>query len=185
MCNDQEGAPMTTPAQPVQSHGRRVGLLTIGVILLVIGVALSYFALTRRWGYYAGIPLDTSQLIPEVRAALTIWWWGQGNNFCGPLPAIWPAIVILSAAPLIVAAIRQRVVSPVWSRISLLGAVFGAITVLVAMWTFVEFSHFSDSNWVYAADTGTLAMALAGYALLFLAILALRQASRGGAAPTS
>jgi hypothetical protein len=58
----------------------------------------------------------------------------------------WPAVVALSALPLIVAAIRQRAVSPVWSRIGLLGAVFGAITVLVATWTFVEFSHFSDSN---------------------------------------
>jgi hypothetical protein len=105
------------------------------------------------------------------------------NNFCGPFPAIWPAVVILSAIPLIVAAIRQRAASPVWSRFGPLGAVFGAITVLVATWTFVEFSHLSDSNWVYAADSGALAMALAGYALLFLAILALRRATQMSAPP--
>lgn len=174
---------MTISAQSAQPNGRRVGLLALGVTLLVIGVALSYFTLTRRWGYYSGIPLDPSQLIPEDRASLTVWWWDQTNNFCGPFPAIWPAVVTLSAIPLIVAAIRQRAASPVWIRIGLLGAVFGAITVLIAMWTFVEFSYFHDSGWVYAADTGTLAMALAGYALLFLAILTLRRASETSAQP--
>jgi hypothetical protein len=71
--NDQEEAPMTTPAQSVQSGGRHVGLLALGCALLVIGVALSYFTLTRRWGYYVGTPPNLSQLIPEDRAALTVW----------------------------------------------------------------------------------------------------------------
>jgi len=70
---------MTTPAQSVQSGGRRVGLLALGVSLLTIGVALSYLTLTRRWGYYSGIPLDPSQLIPEDRASMTVWWWDQTN----------------------------------------------------------------------------------------------------------
>jgi hypothetical protein len=175
---------LTTFTPATQSSGRRTLLLTSGITLLLLGVALSYLALTRRWGYYAGIPLDPNQLIPEDRAALTVWWWSGNNHFCGAFPAIWPAIVTLSAIPLIIAAVRQRAASLVWSRTGLLGAVFGAITVLVVMWTLVEFSYFSDSNWVYAADTGTLAMALAGYALLFLAILALRRASRGGAQPS-
>jgi hypothetical protein len=64
-----------------------------------------------------------------------------------------------------------------------MGAVFGAATVLIAMWAFVEHSHLTDSNWTYAADTGTEAIAFSGYTLLFLAILALRQASRRGARP--
>jgi hypothetical protein len=179
---------MSASVQPAQSSGRRDGLLAIGVILLIVGVALSYFALTRRWGYYSGLPLDPSQLIPEDRAALTVWWWDQTNNFCGPFPALWPAAVALCATPLFITTLRQRAIAPVWGDLGLLGAMFGAITVLVAMWTFVEFSHFSDSsdsNWVYAADTGTLAMALAGYALLFLAILALRRANHMSAAPSS
>jgi hypothetical protein len=176
---------MSASAQSEQPISRRASLLAIGAFLLVIGVALSYFALTRRWGYYSGLPLDPSQLIPEDRAALTVWWWDQTNNFCGPFPAIWPAAVALCATPLFIATLRQRAIAPVWGDLGLLGAMFGAITVLVAMWTFVEFSHFSDSNWVYAADTGTLALALAGYALLFLAILALRQATLMSAAPSS
>jgi hypothetical protein len=175
---------MTTPAQSVRSGGRRVGLLALGVSLLTIGVALSYLTLTRRWGYYSGIPLDPSQLIPEDRASMTVWWWDQTNFFCGPFPAIWPAIVVLCAAPLIVGAMRGRATSPLWGRLGLLGAVFGAITVLVAAWTFVEFSYFHDSGWVYAADASTLALALSGYTLLFLAILALRRASRISAQPT-
>jgi hypothetical protein len=59
-----------------------------------------------------------------------------------------------------------------------MGTVVGAATVLIAMWAFVEHSHLTDSNWAYAADTGTEAMALSGYTMLFLAILALRRASR-------
>jgi hypothetical protein len=82
-----------------------------------------------------------------------------------------------------VAPLRRRVASPVWSSIGLMGAVLGAATVLIAMWAFVEHSHLTDSNWTYAADTGTLAMALAGYALLFLAILTQRQASETSAQP--
>src|SRR5262249_24897538 len=149
--------------QSVQSGGRDVGLLALGVSLLTIGVALSYFALTRRWGYYAGPRLDPSQLIPEDRAALTVYWWDTNNGLCGPLPAIWPAVVLIGAIPLIVAALRRPVASSLWSRIGLMGAVFGSATVLIAMWAFVEHSHLTDSNWTYAADTGTLAMALAGY----------------------
>jgi hypothetical protein len=42
---------MSTSTPPTCS---RTGLLAIGIVLLVIGVARSYFALTRRWGYYAG-----------------------------------------------------------------------------------------------------------------------------------
>jgi hypothetical protein len=37
---------------------------------------------------------------------------------------------------------------------------------------------------VYAADASTLALALSGYTLLFLAILALRRASQISAQPT-
>ena len=166
---------MTTPAQ---SGSRHVGLLALGVSLLTIGVALSYLTLTRRWGCYAGPPLDPSQLIPEDRASLTVWWWDQTNSFCGPFPAIWPAVVVLCAAPLIVAAMQKA------RHVAALGQAWPAgrsvcrpVTVLVAAWTFVEFSYFHDSGWVYAADMGTVTMALAGYALLFLAILALRQAS--------
>ena len=59
---------MTTPEQSVQPSGRRVGPLALGVTLLMSGVALSYLTLTRRWGYYSGIPLDPSQVIPEDRA---------------------------------------------------------------------------------------------------------------------
>lgn len=173
---------MTTPAQ---SGGRRVGLLALGVSLLTIGVAPSYLTLTRRWGYYSGIPLDPSQIIPEDRASLTVWWWDQTNSFCGPFPAIWPAVVVLCAAPLIIAAMQRHATSPLWGRLGLLGAVFGAVTVLVAAWTFVEFSYFHDSGWVYAADMGTVTMALAGYALLFLAIPALRRASPVSAPPIS
>jgi hypothetical protein len=149
----------------------------------VICVALSYFTLTRRWGYYAGPPFHPNELIPEDRAKLTVWWLSQSNFFCGPFPAIWPAVVVLRAAPLIVAAIRQRAASPLWSGYGLLAAVFGAITVLVAMWTFVEFNQISDSGWVYAADTSVLAMALTGNALLFAAILLLRRASQRDARP--
>ena len=61
-----------------------------------------------------------------------------------------------------------------WSRLGLLGALCGAATVLFAVGAFVEHSYLTDSNWIYAADTGALAIALAGNALLFLAILALR-----------
>jgi hypothetical protein len=169
---------MSASTQPAQPSGRRIGLLAIGAFLLVIGAALSYLALTRRWGYYVGPPLDPNQLIPADRAALTVYWWDANNGLCGPFPAIWPAVVLISAIPLIVAALRRRVASPVWSRIGLMGAVFGAATVLIAMWAFVEHSHLTDSNWTYAADTGTQAMALSGYTLLFPAILALRRASR-------
>jgi hypothetical protein len=71
---------MTTSAQSAQPNGRRVGPLALGVTLLVTGAALSYFTLARRWGYYSGIPLDPSQLIPEDRASLTVWWWSENNN---------------------------------------------------------------------------------------------------------
>jgi hypothetical protein len=97
---------MSASTQPAQPSGRRIGLLAIGVALLIIGVALSYLALTRRWGYYVGPPLDPSQLIPEDRAALTVYWWDANNGLCGPLPAIWPAVVLISAIPLIVAVMR-------------------------------------------------------------------------------
>ena len=49
---------MSASTQPARPIGIHAGLLIIGVILLVIGVALSYLALTRRWGYYAGTPPD-------------------------------------------------------------------------------------------------------------------------------
>jgi hypothetical protein len=80
---------------------------------------------------------------------------------------------------------RWRAASPVWGSLGMLGAVIGAVTVLVAAWTFVEFSYFHDSGWVYAADTGTLALALTSYALLFVAIMALRRANRMSAALSS
>jgi uncharacterized membrane protein len=79
---------------------------------------------------------------------------------------------------------QRHATSPLWGRLGLLGAVFGAVTVLVAAWTFVEFSYFHDSGWVYAADMGTVTMALAGYVLLFLAVLTLRQASGTSAQPS-
>jgi hypothetical protein len=63
---------MSASAERGSADSRRAALLVIGITLLLIGVALSYLTLTRRWGYYVGPPLDPSQLIPEDRAALTV-----------------------------------------------------------------------------------------------------------------
>ena len=41
---------MSASTQQAQPSCRSAALLIIGISLLVIGVALSYFALTRRWG---------------------------------------------------------------------------------------------------------------------------------------
>jgi hypothetical protein len=75
-------------------------------------LTLSYFTLRRRWGHYVGPPLDPNQLIPEDRAALTVYRWDVNNGICGPFPAVWPAIVFPSATPLVVGALRQRIASP-------------------------------------------------------------------------
>ena len=113
---------MTTPAQ---SGGRRVGLLALGVSLFDDrrGALLSHADTPLRASLMSGPPLDPSQLIPEDRASLTVWWWDQTNSLCGPFPAIWPAVVVLRAAPLIVAAMQRHATSPLWGRLGLLGAV--------------------------------------------------------------
>jgi hypothetical protein len=55
---------------------------------------------------------------------------------------------------------------------------------LFAIGAFVEHGYLTDSNWIYAADTGALVIALAGYALLFFVIIALRRASGASAQPS-
>jgi hypothetical protein len=68
----------------------------------------------------------------------------------------------------------------------LLGAICGAATVLIALATFTA-PHVFTTGWNYAADNSTVAIALAGYAILFLAILAilaLRRASRASDLPS-
>jgi hypothetical protein len=149
----------------------RSRLAVLGVLLLAGGGALVFAALTRPWGHFAGMPMtpaELSRLIPEDRAALTVWWWDATNNCCGPLPVLWPALALIAAVPSAVASMRGRTADFRWGTGSMVFAVYGAITVVVAMSAFVERSHFSDSGWVYAADWGTLALSGAGYALLFV-----------------
>jgi hypothetical protein len=161
-------------------HGRRLAWLD--ALLLAAGGALAYGALQRRWGYYAGTPFspaELARLIPADRAALTVWWWDNYNYLCGPLPAIWPALALLAALPMAVAAPRGRTIGWRWGSYSRMCAVFGAITVLAAMGEFVVRSQMSDSGWVYAVDRGTFAMALGGYALLFLGAWLLGRVTSG------
>ena len=144
-----------------------------GVALLVAGAALAYAALARPWGHYAGTPFSAAELarlIPADRAALTVWWWDATNNLCG----------LLAALPVAVAAWRGRAIDRRWGAFSVMCAIFGALTALVAMSAFVEFSHFNDSGWVYAVDGGTLLLALGGYALLLAGTITLTRAARAG-----
>jgi hypothetical protein len=143
------------------------------VSLLLIGSALAYGALFRHWGYHPISPSDLRTLAPEDRAFLTVSWWDSTNGCCGPFPAIWPALALLTAVPLVIASMRRRRGDRLWGTLSLLCAVFGAGTVLVATLGFLERGWMSDSGWVYNPDLGTLAMSLSGYALLALGALVL------------
>jgi hypothetical protein len=55
--------------------------------------------------------------------------------------------------------------------------------VLIAVMGFLEQEWMSDSGWVYGPDVKTIAIALCGYLLLFLAVLALRRLSRSTHGP--
>lgn len=154
----------------------------------MIGGCLVYATLSRRWGYYAGPPPNLNALSSEDRAALTVYWWSSNNNCCGPFPAIWPALAILSALPLLVAAFRQRHPPRFWGTVSLLSILFGLATMLIAVTAFLERGWMSDSNWVYKPDLGTIAIALSGYGLLLLSVLLLMKATgspRISTAPTA
>jgi hypothetical protein len=146
-------------------------------LLLLLGAGLAYAALFRRWAYYAGMPLDLSKLSAEDRAALTVYWWDANLSCCGPFPAIWPAVTLLTALPLFVAGIRRRVPARRWHTFSLLSVLFGAGTVAVSALYILERGWASDSGWVYGLDFGTMAISLGGYALLFAGALALRHAT--------
>ncbi|HET8908185.1 MAG TPA: hypothetical protein VFN11_14610 [Ktedonobacterales bacterium] len=148
----------------------------IAVSLLLIGGGLAYLALFRRWGYSPMTPSALSTLSPQDRASLTVSWWDTTNDSCGPFPAIWPALAILSAVPLLIAAMRQRSAASRWATVSLLCAFFGAGTVLFAV-LMLSFHGAYSSGFHYRIDIGTVVISLSGYAVLALGALVLRRAS--------
>lgn len=109
---------------------------------------------------------------------MTVYWWGAANNCCGPLPAIWPALVLLSAVPMLVAAVRQRTTPRNWARLSFFCIFGGMVTVLLDVYAFLVRGWMSDCGWVYGPDLGTMAVIALGYASLFLDVLVLRRVTR-------
>jgi hypothetical protein len=107
-------------------------LLALSVLLLVLGAGLAYASLTLRWPYYSGVSLtasDLNSLTPAQRADMTIWWGDSMHEgwWCGQWPLIVPALALLSVLPLLVAAMRQRAVTRLWSWFGLLGLVCAAL----------------------------------------------------------
>ncbi len=170
----------TSPLPPAHSgmlHGRgSKRAVLIAVSLLLIGGGLAYLALFRRWGYSPMTPSQLSTLSPQDRASLTVSWWDTTNDSCGPFPAIWPALALLSAVPLLSAASWQRYAASRWATLSLLCALFGAGTVLFAV-LMLSFHGAFSSGFHYRIDMGTVVMSLSGYALLALGALVLRRAT--------
>jgi hypothetical protein len=170
------------PAHSDVLHGRgSKRALLIAVSLLLIGGGLAYAALFRRWGYDPIPPSDLSTIASQDRASLTVSWWDNTNDSCGPFPAIWPALALLSVVPLLVAAIRQRRAASRWATLSLLCAFFGAGTVLFAV-LMLSFHGAFSSGWHYTIDMGTVVMSLSGYVLLALGTLVLTRATPSGLA---
>ena len=163
------------PAHRGMLHGRGSNrAVLIAVSLLLIGGGLAYLALFRRWGYSPMTPSQLSTLSPQDRASLTVSWWDTTNDSCGPFPAIWPALALLSAVPLLIAASWQRYAASSWATLSLLCAFFGAGTVLFAV-LMLSFHGAFSSGFHYRIDMGTVVMSLSGYALLALGALVLRR----------
>jgi hypothetical protein len=182
MPDPSEPDPTRLPRPPLPAHsgvlqgrGSKRALL-IAVSLLLIGGGLAYAALFRRWGYNPNPPSDLSTIASQDRASLTVSWWDNVNDSCGPFPAMWPALAILSAVPLLVAAIRQRRAASRWATVSLLCAFFGAGTVLFAV-LMLSFHGAYSSGWHYTIDMGAVVISLSGYALLALGTLVLTRAT--------
>ena len=166
--------------EPSSSSGIRTALRGRGdllrgaiVLLLAVGCGLVYATLFRRWGYHEIAPQDLPHLLPEDIASATVYWWDATNNCCGPFPAIWPGLALLSALPLCVAAVKRREGSRLWARFALLFVILGVATMVVDVNWFLLRGSLSDSGWAYKTDNVTMVMGYGGYALTFLSVLAL------------
>jgi hypothetical protein len=121
-----------------------------------------------------------SRLTPAQRADTTIWWGDSLHDFWwgGRWPLIWPALTLLSSLPLLVAAMRQRAVMRSWSWLGLPGLLYVALGFANVLLTELAISLSYLVGLEFSADGGTMAIALSGYALLFLGILALMVLAR-------
>lgn len=186
--SDPRAPDPTRPLPPERGgalHGRgSERAVLIAASLLLIGGGLAYATLFRQWAYHPITPSDLSTLSSADRPFLTVSWWDDTNTCCGPFPAVWPALALLCAVPLLVAAIRRRRAARLWGTFGLLSAFFGATGVLVAEVGILERGWNSDSGWVYSPDLGTVAMAMSGYALLALGVLVLRRTTPSTPAST-